>query len=378
MSELLDIGQQISLLVTDAKSMATWLYQRANELQKTQMLFQQQMQGSAQQNCQHVIAQMMRAIRQLANAADSLAEASRSGVQWMERHGSAGGSGPSQTSSGSISGGEPASEKNTAGILTQAAAFALLSKYMSDHNYGIADYPKYSQDPVWQELHEKAFPEKFERPDPASSSSEYASLLSDLKGGGVDYLPLQAERKEKTQSEIIQGLGGGDNTKGSCSSLAFAYAGNIAGYHVLDFRDGDSRSFFCKRKNIETIASLPGVQSRILQGTDDVACADDLLVSMTPGKEYYLATGRHAAVVRKTGGHFEYLELQHPTDNGWHLLTDSELINRFGCSESRLNEVSNILMDIESLAGNQEFLGILGFLNTAETQQNKGVNGSVR
>ena len=116
----------------------------------------------------------------------------------------------------------------------------------------------------------------------------------------------------------------------------------------------------------------------IYNGKDDLICANDLLSTMQTGKEYYLATGLHASIVRKIDGHYEYLELQHPTDNGWHILNDTVLLNRFGCSQSNTVVYPNFLIDIDSLAGNEEFLEILGYLNTAESEQHKGENGSVR
>ncbi len=38
-------------------------------------------------------------------------------------------------------------------------AYEDLSEYMNEHNYGADDYETYSQDPEWQELHEKVYPE---------------------------------------------------------------------------------------------------------------------------------------------------------------------------------------------------------------------------
>ncbi|MBQ6386421.1 MAG: hypothetical protein IJJ38_09680, partial [Lachnospiraceae bacterium] len=35
-----------------------------------------------------------------------------------------------------------------------------LTDYMADHNYGAEDYPEYSQDPEWQNLHRAAYPEE--------------------------------------------------------------------------------------------------------------------------------------------------------------------------------------------------------------------------
>ena len=167
-------------------------------------------------------------------------------------------------------------------------------------------------------------------------------------------------------------------TEGSCSSLAFAYVGNKAGYDVLDFRDGGSRRFFGANSSIEMITKLPGVSSETVFGKDDAESANQLLSTLIPGKEYYLATGLHAAIVRKNNGKYEYLELQSSSNNGWQELNDSVLATRFGCSCSKILEFPNFLIDVDSLADSQEFLDILGYINTAETEQHKGESGHVK
>ncbi|HGQ4216718.1 TPA: hypothetical protein ACL7J0_001611 [Streptococcus pneumoniae] len=60
---------------------------------------------------------------------------------------------------------------------------------------------------------------------------------------GITSNPITKSLKKLTEEEIIQAISGGDKTKGSCSSLAFAYIGNKAGYTVLDFRGGKSCVF---------------------------------------------------------------------------------------------------------------------------------------
>ena len=47
-------------------------------------------------------------------------------------------------------------ERNTD---TQEDAFRQLSDYMNEHNYGREDFAAYSQDPEWQRLHSKAYPD---------------------------------------------------------------------------------------------------------------------------------------------------------------------------------------------------------------------------
>ena len=210
-----------------------------------------------------------------------------------------------------------------------------------------------------------------------NASGSYQKARDTLEQKKVEHRPIAKVGQGRTHEEIVGRLGGGDKTSGSCSSLAFAYAGNKAGYDVLDFRDGDSRSFFSNNNSILTIAALPGVESKVVYGRDDVACADQLLSEMKPGKEYYLATGQHASIVRQNNGHYEYLELQSASDNGWHLLHDGRLFDRFGCDINKV-EYPNFLIDVESLGNCNEFLDLLGYINTAEENQNKGESGHVR
>ena len=262
--------------------------------------------------------------------------------------------------------------------LTQENAYNQLSDYMNSHDYTPDDFDTYSQDPQWRELQSAAFPDYELPPLKNTESPEYADLKHSLNDTNIDYRPI--ERADvRTPNEIIDSLSGGDCTDGSCSSLALAYAGNKAGYEVLDFRGGESQEFFSSRDNIEKISNLPGVESQLISGTNDIDCANQLLQNTEPGKEYYLATGQHAAIVKQNGNGFDYLELQHPSSgNGWHPLDNDVLTNRFGCSDSHSMEFSNYLMDVDSLSNNEEFLDILGYINTANHSQMKGNYGNVK
>ena len=422
MSNLQDLSQQISKLIAEADSSASMVHSAAGTLDKTEAAIVRLIQGTAMRNYQDMLNHLELAKKKLAEAAESLLAASTSGNHWLTHHAAvaAGSTGSADHQFGGFSehaiDAEPAALPAQTALsdymsahnygkddyaeysqdpvwrvlhraafpnsdippLSRAKAYSLLCQFMMEHNYGIGDYGSYSKDPVWQELHRYAFPGRFERLDKSLASDGYRSIVDRLEASGIDYLPIQTFERYRTQEDIIARLGGGDNTRGSCSSLAFAYAGNIAGYDVLDFRDGESRSFFSKNSSIVKIAELPGVDSLIQFGSDDISCTMRLLDNVTAGKEYYLATGQHVAVIRKVEGHFEYLELQHPTNNGWHILNESVLQRRFGCERFQDREYPNVLIDIDSLVENQEFLGILGYLNTSEYDQHKGIDGYVR
>lgn len=210
-------------------------------------------------------------------------------------------------------------------------------------------------------------------------SNNFNSIVSSLGGQGVSYRQIEPARLNRSSEEIVANLSGGDLTQGSCSSLALAYAGNRAGYNVLDFRDGESRLFFSARSSIRQIATLPGVISAEASGRNDLETTHNLIDTIPSGKEFYLATGQHAAIVRNNNGQMQYLELQHPSNgNGWHDLDDYVLMNRFGASPNHTVPFSSHLIEVDSLANNQEFLNILGYINTAESEQRKGVSGNVR
>ena len=216
-------------------------------------------------------------------------------------------------------------------------------------------------------------------PRVTNGSNNFNNIVSSLNGQGVSYRQIEPARLNRSSEQIVTNISGGDLTDGSCSSLALAYAGNRAGYNVLDFRDGESRSFFSSRNSIRQIATLPGVKSAELSGRNDIVSTHSLIDSIPSGQEYYLATGQHASIVRNNNGQMQYLELQHPSNgNGWHDLDDNVLINRFGASTNHTVPFSSFLIEVDSLSNNQEFLNILGYINTAESEQRKGVSGNVR
>ena len=101
---------------------------------------------------------------------------------------------------------------------------------------------------------------------------------------------------------------------------------------------------------------------------------------MEPGKDYYFACGQHAAIVRNNNGRVEYLELQShdPNRNGWHALNNNELEHRFGASVHKGFDCGNFLIETSSLGRSKEFIDVLGYINTSESRQKKGVHGDVK
>lgn len=332
MSDLQNIAQQISVLISSAESATVQVRTFSAQLNQIISLANNTIQGSEYREYQDMISQLNISRKKLEYAAECLIGVSKSGKDWL------------------------------AGHILNITSGTTTTGY-SDGNSEITNATEKTT---------------FERPQKSMSSNEYSKIINSLDSKKIDYLPLSQGYYEKSDEEIVKRLAGGDQTDGSCSSLAFAYCGNKAGFTVLDFRDGESRRFFSRNDSILQIANLPNVNSYIEWGKDDELCANRLMSKMQPDVEYYLATGEHAAIVRLHNGHYEYLELQAPGDNnGWHLLHPISLYERFGCG---VNDVDypNILIEVESLTRNSEFLDLLGYINTAEPNQNKGDYGYVK
>lgn len=210
------------------------------------------------------------------------------------------------------------------------------------------------------------------------AKTELNEVISRIESANVVYREVKDLPKTLTETEIIQKVGGGDLTKGSCSSLSFAYAGNKCGFDVLDFRDGQSRFIFSERATIQSITEKVG--GIVQREYNDFVNAKGLLQNVVEGKEYIFCVGAHAAIVRKTKAGFEYLELQSPSNNGFKPLTTDELKKRFGCKRSHTVtgikcKVSGFLIDIEQLKRDGGFKKLLGYINTKEDEQRKGTAG---
>lgn len=224
---------------------------------------------------------------------------------------------------------------------------------------------------------------------PKEQSEAAKSIEQACTTENVEHRAVQALPKQLTSDKIIERLAGGDMTQGSCSSLAFAYIGNKNGLDVLDFRDGGSRRVFSMNKNIMKMLELPGVEGSITKVKKEVQGTIDVLKNLELNKEYYLATGKHAAIVRKLDTGYQYLELQSKYQNGWmpferYGSMATTLNKRFGCRKTvdksfgYVWERTVILMDVDSFKDNEEFEQLLGYINTAVDKQRKGALGDVR
>ena len=199
--------------------------------------------------------------------------------------------------------------------------------------------------------------------------SVLADVIKKLADAKVDYLTAGKLAKPLSEEEIISRVGGGDLTKGSCASLAFAWAANKAGLDVLDFRGGKSLEYFSRYSNLMEICDkIGGISSFDTTGIQ-------LMKKTEIGKHYYLVVGRHAAIVKQTQkGKYQFLELQSATQNGWKPLDGKIFQWRFKASGKGIG----LLIDIELLQKDKGFQKMVGYINTAKTEQKKGTKGAIK
>lgn len=208
-------------------------------------------------------------------------------------------------------------------------------------------------------------------------------VATQAKKHGISSLKPKKLDSPLSDDEIIAKLAGGDMTKGSCSSLTYAFVGNRAGFDVLDFRGGESTAFFARTSTINQIVTNAG--GEVVKAFDDFKGAHQLLDKVQEGHLYVFGTGSHAAIVRKTDGVLEYLEMQNrnPEVNVFKPLTDERLKNRFGCKHSHSSygikyECSSDLIDVEVLAKDKDFRNCLQYINTSADKQKKGMLGGMK
>ena len=200
------------------------------------------------------------------------------------------------------------------------------------------------------------------------------TFTKDLKG--IDFLACKDLAKAETKEQIIAVLGGGDQTNGSCASVALAYAGRSNGIDVRDFRDGKSREWFASKINKRNMAAECGIIHEMIKDFSKTGWEKLKSANLEEGVDYLLGYACHMAVVHKNGNAFEYLELQSSYDNGWQKLNAGTLKSRFGASDSGRYDSLDIY-DVRSCIGNK-FKELLGYLNTAPGDEKKGKGGSIK
>ena len=205
----------------------------------------------------------------------------------------------------------------------------------------------------------------------------------------VEYIPPKILDKPLSEEEIISKLAGGDRTKGSCASVGLCYAGQKGGIDVLDFRGGISQDITSTNVILNTIIT-DSFGDKVIRSTarSPLTAANKLLKEVEEGNEYYFAAGRHASIVRKKDGKLQYLELQSATNSGWTDFNGNAkytLVSRFGCASSNTwsrygirRDEEAYMVNVKDMTNNDSMKSILGYLNTNEKDQKKGIHGTIK
>lgn len=222
-----------------------------------------------------------------------------------------------------------------------------------------------------------------------SHTDAYNDILKAMKINDykIEHREVGLLKKYLSDDEIIKKLSGADRTDGSCASLAFAYTGNKNGLDVTDFRGGQSREFFSTNGYIKKIMKLDGVKCQTIKVKKEAFDTAKIIKELPVDKEYYLAVGKHAAIIKNTDKGVMYLELQSSRENGWKYFasdgrtTSETLMKRFGARKTvdrqfgKVWEKEVIIAEVDSFKDNEEFRDILGYINTAIDKQKKGEGG---
>lgn len=210
-------------------------------------------------------------------------------------------------------------------------------------------------------------------------------VMDKLKTLEVEYNPVKDLRRELAFDEIVDKLAGGDMTQGSCVSLALSYIGNRCGLDVTDYRGGKSREFFSRNPHTRKLLSADGIKMEVHEVAKEAKGTADILIGLPLNKEYYLSTGTHAAIVRRTDSGLEYLEMQSSVKNGWMPFNKygtiiKTLQKRFGCrlSADKYGFLSKVtIAEVDSFKSRKgDLKEALGYINTSKDGQKKGSWGS--
>lgn len=214
-------------------------------------------------------------------------------------------------------------------------------------------------------------------------SDSMQRMVEGLKANNVAYNPVKRRDAILSENEIINILGGGDSTSGSCVSVALAYAGQLDNLDVLDFRGGKSQSWFSGTFYylLRDGHELPDMNLIKETARSELTACNKLIKRVEEGKQYFFVGGQHAAIVRRHNNVLQYLELQSPSDNGWHNFDGNPRYNfstRFGARNGRGMDETALMFDVDDIKGSGEFRDLLGYINTSADEQKKGKNGSIK
>ena len=214
--------------------------------------------------------------------------------------------------------------------------------------------------------------DKITKEDFSNEGKDFLDLLN-LNVGEHKVGRLQEDLSEQ---RIIQKVGGGDKTTGSCVSVALCYIANKIGFDTLDFRGGNSQIIFANERYSRSFWDIPQLNTNRQYGITQYEAASKVFSELESGKEYICCIGSHCSIVRKTQNGTQYLELQSSTQNGWKELDDNVLEERFNVSTEPDGYIhQGWCVDVENFKECKEFETILGYINTNVNEQQKGEDG---
>jgi hypothetical protein len=229
---------------------------------------------------------------------------------------------------------------------------------------------------------------------------DYERLKKDVEDYEINYKEVEGLSSKLSEEEIIEKLAGGDETKGSCASLAICYASNDMGLDVTDYRGGDSQELFSDKQVNERMFALSEASMKSYVVQKEASETAEIISGLDKDKKYILAVGRHMAVIRNTDDGVQYLELQSAKENGWkNFKTDDRTVagtlqSRFGCKKTtdkqarmirneegkyeKVNGKQVRIYDISTMKPTEEYKEMLGYINTTSSEQKKGEKGSAK
>ena len=226
-------------------------------------------------------------------------------------------------------------------------------------------------------------------------SEDLKLLKRDIEESNIKHLKVEKLQEQLSEVEIIDKISGGDMTDGSCASLSFCYIGNKNGLDIRDFRGGDSQEVFSMSSNIKRMFEIGNANYEVYMTKYPAKETADIVKNIAMNKEYMLTAGKHSAIIRKTEEGLQYLELQSELKSGWKFFESDEktvsdtLIKRFGVRKTEdsirrsdgtklVFEKEVMLAEVDSFQITDDFIDMLGYINTSEGKQKKGAKGGIR
>ena len=247
---------------------------------------------------------------------------------------------------------------------------------------------------------------KWTRTEPKSKwFTDVFTKKREMTWSNAKYNEVTLMESKPSAETVIKKLVGRDNTNGSCVSQALSYVANINGVDVLDFRGGASQGMFADPwidlKFLEEQERLGATRLKSKFKTSK-ANGFDLVNQMEDGVEYFLISGSHCAIVRKTELGLEYLELQKDYGNQWRNaydrirntikrsyginnlddlkkmgrqpkvfkgITQKLLESRFGTDYSNLSHIYDGALRVDTMVINDDFIEMMGYINTDILEQ---------